>query len=195
MRGDFLLTEKKKLRREMIAQRERLTPEQQREESILICRKVVDHHFFKQSQTILFYMPVRGEVDVRPAIEAAWKQGKRVALPRVERGAKNMTLWFVDSYLQLEEGVYGILEPKKREEARVTPSELDLVIVPGVAFDVDGYRIGYGGGYYDRFFAKWESLVRLGVGYSFQVVSTVYPEDHDQPLHGLITSEQVMMFQ
>lgn len=195
MKGDSLITKKKKLRREMIAQRVQLTPECQQEEAARMCRKIVDHLAFKQSKTILFYMPFRGEADVRPAIEAAWKQGKRVALPRVDKGEKNMTLWLIDNFLQLEKGAYGILEPKKREVAGITPAELDLVIVPGVAFDLDGYRIGYGGGYYDRFFAKWRSVVRLGVGYSFQVVPTVYPEDHDQPLHGLITSEQVIMFQ
>lgn len=194
MKDDSRITKKKELRRQMTAQRERLSLEQQEEEAILICRRIVDHPSFNQSKTILFYMPFRGEVDVRPAIEAAWKEEKKVVLPRVVLGEKRMTLWQIESFHDVERGSYGILEPKQREEAWVNPAKIDLVIVPGVAFDLAGYRLGYGGGYYDRFFAKWKSALRIGVGYSFQIVPTVYPEAHDQSLHGLITLEKVMNF-
>lgn len=193
-KDDPIIEAKHKLRHQMIAQREELSHEERNQAARMVCQWITEHAAFKRGRTILFYMPFRGEMDVRPAMEAAWKRDKCVVLPRAEPHSKSMTFWRIDHFLQLETGAYGIQEPLEREEARIEADELDLIIVPGVAFDPKGYRLGYGGGYYDRFFANNKKAFRLGVGYPFQLVSTVYPEKHDQPLHGLITSEQKIVF-
>jgi 5-formyltetrahydrofolate cyclo-ligase len=76
----------------------------------------------------------------------------------------------------------------------VRPEEIDLIIVPGVAFDRQGFRLGYGGGYYDRFLVRASRAVRIGVAYPEQLVETVWPEGHDQKLHMLVTPHETFIF-
>lgn len=187
--------QKQKLRRRILKMRESLSPEEVREKSLAVCERLVSHPAFNSGETILFYSPIRKEVDIRPAMEKAWSAGKRVVLPKVEPKTKTLACYRLQRGEPLVSGIFGILEPPGEESARIAPESLDLVVVPGIAFDEQGYRLGYGGGYYDRFFARYPgSFLRVGVAYSFQVVSTIYPEKHDQRLDGLITPSMTLSF-
>lgn len=101
-----------------------------------------------------------------------------------------MHLFRVMKMEELIPGAYGIMEPPDVPEREVSAEDVDVALVPGVAFDRCGYRLGYGGGYFDRFFAgPGKGMVTLGVAFAFQVVTTVYPQAHDIPLNGVITEE------
>ncbi|MFC7441606.1 5-formyltetrahydrofolate cyclo-ligase [Laceyella putida] len=188
------MSNKEMLRKRQLERRNRLAPEYMQESSEEICRNLIEHPVFQQSTTICFYMPFRNEVDVRKAMETAIQLGKQVVLPRVDRASRQLRGYRVDSLCDCEVGAYGILEPPAIKERFVAGEELEAVIVPGVAFDLQGYRLGYGGGYYDRLFAQPLKAWRIGVAYPEQIVPTVYPEAHDQPLHLLVSSQQVVSF-
>jgi 5-formyltetrahydrofolate cyclo-ligase len=186
---------KRELRRRILRMRESLTPEEVRRESQAVCERLVCHPAFDGGETILFYFPFRKEVDVRPAMEEAWSAGKRVVLPKADPETKSLAFYQLKRGEPLVSGSYGIPEPPGEESARIPPDAIDLVVVPGVAFDEQGYRLGYGGGYYDRFFSRHPGpFQRIGVAYPFQVVSTVYPDVHDQRLDGLITPTVTLHF-
>ncbi len=187
--------QKRKLRRRILDMRESLSPDEVRRESLAVCQRLVAHPAFEGGGTILFYYPFRKEVDIRPAMEDAWSAEKRVVLPKADPVTKSLAFYRVEREEPLVSGAYGIPEPLERESARISPEAIDLVVVPGVAFDERGYRLGYGGGYYDRFFSRCPGpFHRIGVAYSFQLVSTVFPEEHDQPLDGLITPSMTLSF-
>lgn len=188
------MSDKDVLRKRLLELRNQLPPQYIEESSRAICQKLREHPFFQQSNTIAFYMPFRNEVDVRPLMELAFQLGKQVVLPRVERKTRQLQGYRVDSMCDCQVGAYGILEPPEVEERLVKGEELEAVIVPGVAFDLQGFRLGYGGGYYDRWFAGPLKAWRIGVAYPEQIVPTVYPEPHDQPLHLLVSSQQEISF-
>jgi 5-formyltetrahydrofolate cyclo-ligase len=185
---------KGELRRQLLERRSGLPSAYRQACSVRICQALGEWPAFQQAKTVMFYMPFRQEVDVRPAIETAWRTGKTVVLPRVELESRTMKLVRVKTYGELSLGAYGIWEPPNAPDRMVSPEEVELVVVPGVGFDRQGYRLGYGGGYYDRFFALAENAVRVGVAYPEQVVETVYPEAHDQSVHALITSRGTWIF-
>lgn len=139
--------------------------------------------------SVLLYLPIRGEAETGLLAETAVDQGKRLLLPRVEKGARRLWLhqWSGTSG-ELVSGAYGIPEPRPDLE-RVEPGEVDLVVVPGVAFDRHGNRLGYGGGYYDRALPGMGRAFKVGLGFAFQVVDDLPAEAHDVRLDGLATDE------
>jgi 5-formyltetrahydrofolate cyclo-ligase len=134
------------------------------------------------------YAPVRNEVETGGLIEKALSAGKRVALPVTETSRKVIYPRIITRYPEdLVPGPFGIAEPCPFCPVAAA-EEVDLIIVPGVAFDARGFRLGYGEGYYDRFFPL-TSGVSIGIAYSFQLVDTVFPEEHDWPVDFVITEE------
>lgn len=184
------MNRKAKLRKQQLMERMNLSKTYCDDTSIKICNNLLQLHEFRKSQKILFYMPIRNEVDLTYAIEQSWEEGKATLLPVIQRKAKKMTCVQFQDWSELAKGTYGILEPIHHHRM-MDPKLIDVVIVPGVAFDLHGYRLGYGGGYYDRFFTHYPEPVRIGVAYPEQLVPTVYPELHDQPLHILVTSDRI----
>lgn len=185
---------KQQLRKQKKEYRKQLTATYCQIHAERICTKLVQLSIYRKARSILFYMSIQKEVDMKQAIEQAWRDKKQVLLPRVDQENQCLQVIQVKHWSQLETGAYGIQEPHQSLK-RMDPSQIDLVIVPGVAFDVKGYRLGYGGGYYDRFFARFPRLQRMGVAYPEQVVPTVYPEPHDQRLHFLLTSEKCYSYE
>lgn len=185
-------TEKEELRTRLLSLREGMNPAVARRESAAVCGVLGADPVYQAAEKILFYMPHRGEVDLRPLMELGWREGKQVVLPRSVPHTRELELYRIDSFGDVVRGTYGIREPVPMEGNRVAPEDVELVLVPGIGFDEVGYRLGYGGGYYDRFFAgKGGDAIRIGVAYSFQWVPTVYPESHDQPLHGVVTPTEI----
>ncbi|MFC4075288.1 5-formyltetrahydrofolate cyclo-ligase [Salinithrix halophila] len=185
--------EKEALRARLLQKRKEMEATQAEHEAAAICRHFREYSAFREAGTVLFYMPHRGEVNVRPLLMWAREMGKQVLLPRAHPAGRLLTLHRVDHPEDVTAGAYGILEPVERPGNQVAAKEVDLAVVPGVGFDTAGYRLGYGAGYYDRFFAnEGASINRIGVSYSFQLVATVYPESHDEPLHGLAIPDGVL---
>lgn len=110
---------------------------------------------YMKSKKILIYVSFGSEIDTHPLITNALNAGKTVCVPVTDRKTHTITPSQILGMDELEPGAYGILAPKSDKIRPVSGEEIDLTIVPGLAFDPNGYRIGYGGGYYDRFFEKY----------------------------------------
>ena len=115
------------------------------------------------------------------------EDGKKLLVPLVK--GSEMIAVEVKGIEDLEKNKMGILEPKSGEEVK----DVDLTITPGLAFDKEGYRLGYGGGYYDKFFAKVDTI-KMGIGYSDQMVEKVIHEDYDKKLDYLLTDNGLVKF-
>lgn len=187
----FDATERKALvRAYMKAVRSRLSEDQRAEASERIAREVISGEAYRRAETIFSYLSFGTEVETRGIIRQAWDDGKAVALPRCI-GPRALLWYRVDSFEGLEKSRCGIWEPAQDPAAEVRPEAAapSLAIVPGLAFDASGMRLGYGGGYYDAFFASF-SGVAVGVCFSGQLIPSLSAysliEPHDQPVSQVI---------
>ena len=136
---------------------------------------------------IMMYYPHHGEVDLRSSMSECMDRGKIVALPViVHRGVMSAVQYTVDS--KMHYNIHGIKEPKQRTE--IDPDKIDIVIVPALALGEDLHRIGYGGGYYDRFLKKTHAK-KIGVGFDFQIVPHLPKHAHDVPLDIVVSEKRV----
>ncbi len=158
--------------------------------SQVICEKVVDLPVFRSARTILCYASFGGEVDSFALMQKALDQKKRVALPLVRKEDKRIIAMLINSLNGLKPGAYGIPTPADIAGNAVAPEELDLVVVPGVAYDRLNNRLGRGAGYYDRFLSALPAATpTIGLAYDIQMVD-VLPriEAHDRPVSLVITN-------
>lgn len=163
------------LRRKYLARRAALTSEMRAVMDERICRNILASAAYRYADILLLFYPVKGEVDVLPIARAARAAGKRVAFPRCRAEDHSMTFHFADSEEDLEDGMYHLKEPKA-ELPVFDPSDPAsgnvLCIVPAVVYDRRGYRVGYGGGYYDRYFGKFKPT-SVGVAYEEFILDSV----------------------
>jgi len=184
---------KKELRNEILKKRDVLTKEEHREKSDVIARRVMTHSAFADANVVLLFASFRNEVDTTKIFKSAITSGKAVYYPKVL--GKEMEFYHVESEDDFEEGRWGIREPKVEEERKFAPKQGDqiCVVMPGAVFDKTGNRIGYGGGYYDKFLKESETLnlFKMGIGFSCQIVDVDdFPkEEHDVTLDMLVTEE------
>ncbi len=183
--------QKTALRQEYLARRAAMPAEQKHEKDEKICRLILASASFRYAETVLGYAPRKDEIDITPVFDELLRQGKRLALPRCE-GAHSMTYRLVTSLSQLAPGSYGILEPHADapifEEGAGHPS---LCLVPGVIFDIHGYRIGYGGGYYDRFLSHFHGSV-IGLVYRSHILQSLPRGRYDRALPIMITDSGML---
>jgi len=149
---------------------------------------------FVSARAIAFYVSVRNEVDTRPALLAALAQKELIAVPYCHEG--RLQLVRIENQDELTAGTYRIPEPavelRERFDRQVKPAELDLVIVPGVAFDRAGNRLGHGAGYYDKLLADVGPQTKLvALAFDCQIVGSVPTEPHDLPMHFVLTESTV----
>ena len=137
----------------------------------------------------MFYVSMDGEVDTVPMIIETLKMGKRVAVPVTVLSEKKLYPAEISALKELSEGHYGIMEPKLESIRGVPLEEIDLVIVPGLAFDYKANRLGRGKGYYDRFLKSLPAKTPcLGLAFDFQVVEDLPVLQHDQPVFRVISA-------
>ena len=144
-----------------------------------ICRQVVTSYEFKQAKTVYLYCEVNNEVSLDVLIHQCKEQDKTMAFPKVE--GKDLVFYVANDDDDFDKGEFDIPEPKPIQKA----DEPDLIIVPGVAFTYEGMRIGYGGGYYDRFL-KNHTAHTIGMAYKFQMFEQLPTEDYDIPLDEVV---------
>lgn len=176
---------KSEIRKRVIEKRTQLSLEEKRIFDRIITGKVINHSWFLASEEVFCYVPIRGEVDTLPVLEAAWSAGKRVAVPKV-LSKTEMEFYYIQSMNDLAPGTFGVLEPLTNENASL---EHALMVVPGSVFDMQKNRIGYGGGYYDRYLAAHPNHLTIGIAYSLQVVESLKPEITDIPVQLLLTEK------
>ena len=141
----------------------------------IIAGKVIASDSFREATDLFCYMDFDGEVGTELIIDEAWRLGKDIWLPRVSGG--EMEFYLVESEKEIVQGTFGILEPSG--EGIKAPGEDGLVIVPGIAFDSKGNRIGYGKGFYDRYLKAHPHLVRLGIAFDIQLVEKIPAQECD----------------
>lgn len=150
---------------------------------------------FKKAKTIMFYITYRSEVITEDMINESLKRGKKVALPKCLIDKKKIIpLEIKDISRDLEIGAFGIREPKRGNKI-IQPQEINLVIMPGVAFDKKGTRLGYGGGFYDKFLKNLpDSSQFIGLAFQEQIVNLIPRTSRDMLVHKIITDKGVMEF-
>lgn len=171
---------KSKLRKILRKQRREQDAKLAHSASIEICDRVIGIPEYESSDVILAYMCAKGEVDVSKIVDDAISRGKRVAFPLcIANGG--LRLLIPKTTESFTVGAYGIMEPAIDDSIEIEPSELDLIIVPAVAYTRECLRLGQGGGYYDRLLEKAAAFT-VGVGYDFQLLESLPVEPHDIPL-------------
>lgn len=181
---------KRSLRSSMLARRNALPVDVWQANSQAAQQRLMAVDAFQRAARLALYAPLRHEVDTVLLLKAARQAGKRVFYPLV--CDDRLTFHEVETSAQLRQGSFGILEPCPVDTAAVAP-DFDLMVVPGVAFDLRGHRIGFGKGYYDRYLAGLASLPTLvGLCHDFQVCSEVPSEGHDVRMHYLVTETRVV---
>ncbi len=189
---------KENLRRELRTRLRGMNPATHAEASLVICQVAANLPAFLQSRSVALFAPLPSEPDIHPLIEEAWAQGKRVALPlMIKHGTVPKLDWHeVTSWEEVVvPGPFGLREPDPLRCPRVPSTELECVFVPGLAVDEDGFRLGRGGGFYDRFLAQVPAtLPCIGLMFSLQKVSRLPREPHDQKLRSLVTEDGLVSF-
>ena len=189
-KGLSVIMTKSEIRKEILVKREALISADRREKSERIAQQLFELTEYKEAGSIFAFYSFGSEVDTVGIIEGALKAGKAVALPRCVDD-KNMVFHYVEKLSELKPGFKGIMEPG--EELPMALSEPDIIIVPGVAFDGEMNRIGYGRGYYDRFFKGLPLYVpRIALAFELQIVPEIPYETLDATMDMIITEEKVI---
>ncbi|MBQ7084058.1 MAG: 5-formyltetrahydrofolate cyclo-ligase [Anaerotignum sp.] len=176
---------KKKIREKALAKRNNIPAEERAEKSRKIAGHILQSDAYQQAKRIFSFVSMDSEVETGEILKQAWQDGKIVAVPKTEKG-RNMVFLKIDSFADLQEGRFGVMEPLTAEE--FIPAEGDLFLVPGALFDKKKNRIGYGGGYYDTYFEKYRGYRKIGIAFSEQISETDIPtEVYDIPLDDIVT--------
>jgi 5-formyltetrahydrofolate cyclo-ligase len=180
---------KRELRTRMQAVRRVIPVEACRERSARANARVIELPEFARAQTIAGYSAIRKELDPSELLRVAAEQGKRVVLPRVD--GESLSLHEYRPGDELEESGWGILEPLANTPA-IAADSVELVLVPALALDGAGHRIGYGRGFYDRLLPSMPGAFRVGVAYDFQLVPELPHEAHDTAMHCVISDARTL---
>lgn len=189
---------KKQIRRDILKIRRDMDIEIKDGYDKIIEEKFFESSFYKQAKNIFIYISYDSEINTKRIINRAIKEGKNIYVPRTEFSTKLMNAVKINNFENMIESRYGILEPKK-EEPFINPNDLDLIVVPGVAFDKNGGRVGYGAGYYDRYFKRIDKQNRLRVTkfaliYDFQLIDEVPTDEEDVLVDAVLTEKQFIKF-
>lgn len=170
--------DKQALRKQIRQQKRAMTQEQIESASARLGELFLQSEQYRQAKTIYGYLPYNQEVRTVPMLEQAIRDGKRVAVPKVY--GNEMRFIYIDDFTRVEKGYAGIPEPM--DDGPVADDPTALVLMPGLAFDPHGHRIGYGGGFYDRFLSAEPNHPTLALCYSFQMLPKLETEEFDIPV-------------
>lgn len=177
---------KKELRNIVKHSLNQLTLDEYKRLSTIIKEKVLREPSIINSETVAITISNHREVDTYAIIEALWQLGKNVAVPKCNAKTRTMDFYIITQFSQLETVYMDLKEPIPSKTTYVSPEEIDVIIVPGIVYDPNGYRIGYGGGYYDRYLTTYEGNL-ISIAFDFQIVESVPTESHDIPVDIIIT--------
>lgn len=181
---------KNKLRREIKERRRSLEPQEREMCDAKIGERLRQLWLYRESKIIFTYVSLADETDTRKFIVRALEDGKKVAVPRCIKGTRNMEFCFINSMEDLEEGAFGVLEPKESCEVISDYSE-GFCIVPALSFDRKGYRLGYGKGYYDRFLANFCGKT-VGICYNKFIIPELPRGKFDKSVDLVVTEKKVI---
>lgn len=194
---DLRLQAKRELRKRMLGVRARLPRDQRTSGSAAVTERVLAHPSFARARSIALFKSIleKGEIDTSALDAAARARGMRVAYPMMEGelyappGECSMSFRFVDDLSRFAERGRGFEEPP--EDAAVA-EELDLIVVPALALDEQGFRLGYGAGLYDRTLVRFASAHTIGIAYDFQLIVEVPRTEGDVPVKTIVTDKRTI---
>lgn len=184
--------EKLRLRKQIIEHMNSLSEERYTTLSEEIAFSLYAQKEWAEAKTIGITLSMENEVNTYPIIEKAWEEGKKVVVPKCNKGTRTMSFRQISNFDQLETVYMNLREPIPALTEEVDADEIDLQIVPGVAYTGRGERIGYGGGYYDRYLVHYKGKT-LSLAYSFQIVEHIPVEPFDKNVEKIITEKGTMV--
>ena len=192
MKKEATRARKERLRKRVLAVRMGLDRSQAEVSGQAILDRVLGLEAYRRAKLVHTYVSSKeNEVDTRALIGTCFAQGKRVAVPVVMPGTKTLAHALIDGLDQLVVGPWGLAQPDPAEATWLSAeAQIDLVVVPGLAFDRRGHRIGWGGGYYDRFLAQVQA-VKVGLCYNALVLDCIPGEPHDVPVDMVVAETAI----
>lgn len=192
IKGGFDIREHKKSLRNKYKQLRRDMPayiKKSRDEKIF--SRLAELDAYKNSSTVLTYVSTEIEVDTAAFINRAIEDGKTVAVPRCVPGTRNMTFHIIKSFEDLERGTFSVLEPIPKKCRKLTNFDGAFCVVPALVYDREGFRLGYGKGYYDRFLSAHKNMYRVGICYCCCMVTELIHGRFDVPVNTVVTEKYV----
>ncbi len=190
---------KQEIRAEITNKKSLMKQEEIEELSLILADKFCNLEEYKNAACIYAYMSYNQEVNTKHIIERAWKDGKRVAVPKTLASGKKiskngkiipdfMEFIYIDSFNKLEKGYVDILEPVFDENKIANEKEV-LILMPGLAFDKNYNRIGYGGGFYDKYLSSHNEtkFIKIALGFPFQLYENIPTDPHDEKMDIVLT--------
>lgn len=182
---------KQQIRKEMLMKRSLLAKEDIRRASDIIGTQILHTDAFRHAQNICLYMPIKNEIDFTYLFDEILEQDKQIWLPKIINN--QMDFYMYSGKEQMTEGAFHIQEPVSDV---VLDSKSDtFIIMPGAVFSEDGNRIGYGGGYYDRYMTLHPQCTYVAVCYDFQILDTIPNEAHDKKPSFIISEKRMLLFE
>lgn len=180
---------KEAVRKNMNLFRKNMTEQERKEKDALVRKRLSGLLAVKDAACFFPFVSYGTEVDTHHILQMLFAEGKKVAVPRVQ--GREMEFYVIRSFQDLEKGCMGILEPVTNE--RAVPEE-GIMLIPGLAFDLEKNRIGYGGGYYDRYFEKYQcgQVKKIAIAYDFQVLEHIETESFDRKVDMIVTDKRVI---
>lgn len=185
--GDFH-ADKKKLRKKLRQVRDAMSADDREKADRMILDRLFSQKEFRTAAWVYTFVSFGSEPDTRRLIRYCLQEGVFIAVPRIEE--KEMNFYRIRSWDDLVPGIWGIPEPKAGTELAVDPG---FMLVPGLAFDRKGYRLGYGGGYYDRYLAGHPGFYTMGAAYARQIVDPLPTGPYDLPVDRILTEKEMII--
>lgn len=186
------MLDKKLLREQMKQTLNTLTKQQYEQQSLMIAQSLFEDDRWAKAEVIGMTISNPPEVDTFQLIRKAWEQNKRVVVPKCHPKDRSMVFREIKSFLQLEVVYSKLLEPIESETKELKPNEIDLLIVPGLAFSRTGYRLGFGGGYYDRYLGQYNGPT-ISLAFHQQIVPELPIDPFDLPIEKIISDKEVII--
>ncbi len=181
---------KEAIRKKHLKKRKQISKESLEQKSKKIAEQLFCTEEFNSAKTIMVFVPIKNEPETRSIIEKAWQQNKRVCVPLTDFSSNEIFPIEINDFSELEEKKFGLLEPKNTVK-KIDASEIDLVLVPGIAFDKKGNRVGYGKGFFDRFLEK-TNCCTIGLCFEQHLEKKLPVEPHDKRVKKIITEKRVL---
>lgn len=182
---------KETLRKEMLIKLKKLEPETRRQKTDRIISRLLADSVYQEAHSIGITLANFPEIDTLPIIQHAWESGKQISAPKCIPSSRKMDFYAFDRFDQLETVYMNLKEPNRDMTRYMPPDEIDLLIVPGMIFTRTGYRIGFGGGYYDRFLADFSHRT-ASLAFDCQIFANLPVEAHDIPVQMIYTDNQLI---
>lgn len=190
MESNMYENDKGRLRKLALSKRDNLSETERKEFSETIAKRLLSLPEIEKADIIMCYRSFRSEADTAEIVENLFQLGKTLCFPVCEKAGIMHAFSPIDENSWIA-GKMGIMEPDREKSRLISPEDIELLICPLVAFDNQKNRIGYGGGYYDRYLPRCEKAVKIGIAFEAQRVEKIDPDQYDKAMDIIITEEKV----